>query len=216
VAIYDISLPLQAGMVVYEGDPPFESTPVSAIERDGFAVTRFALGSHTGTHLDAPAHFIAGGLTVDQVPLDILCGPARVLDLRGEGLAVDRQTLERHDWHEVRRVLLQTVSGPLPEDPFMKRHAHLTPDAAHFLRDQTDVCLVGIDALSIEAEPCPGFPVHHALLASTPPIVILEAIDLRGVPPADYELVCLPLRLRGADGAPARACLRPRQDARQP
>ena len=211
MAVFDISLPLHAGMVVYEGDPDFESTPVCTIPGDGFAVTRLVLGSHTGTHLDAPAHFIVGGLTVDQVPLEILCGPARVLDLRGAGLAIGRQVLERHDWIEVSRVLLQTDSGPLLDGPFTKRYAHLTRDGAQFLRDRTAVRLVGIDALSIEAEPCPGFPVHHALLAATPPIFILEAIDLRGVPTGDYDLICLPLRIRGADGAPARASLRPRQ-----
>lgn len=216
MAIHDISLPLHPGIVVYDGDPEFTAEPVSRVEVEGYAMSRLSMGSHTGTHLDAPAHFVAGGMTVDQVPLDLLCGPARVLDLRGQGLALGRHVLERHDWHEVRRVLLRTESGPLLDGPFSKHYAHLTLDGAEFLRDCTQTRLVGIDTLSIEAEPCAGFPVHHALLAADPPILVLETVDLRDVEARDYDLVCLPLRIRGGDGAPARAFLRPHAERRQP
>lgn len=210
MAVHDISLPLHPDMVVYDGDPAFASEPVCAIEAEGYAVRRLSLGTHTGTHLDAPAHFLAGGMTVDEVPFEILCGPARVLDVRQDGLALDRRVLERLSFGKIRRVLFRTESGALLEDPFTKRHAHLTPDGAEFLRDHTQVQLVGIDTLSIEAEPCPGFAAHHVLLGAAPPIVVLEAVDLRAVPGGDYELVCLPLRIRGGDAAPARAFLHTR------
>jgi arylformamidase len=210
MAVHDISLALHPDMVVYEGDPVFSSETVCSIEADGYAVHRLSLGTHTGTHLDAPAHFLAGAMTVDEVPFEILCGPVRVLDVRQAGLAIDRGVLERQELGEAHRILFRTESGLLLEGPFSKRHAHLTVEGAEFLREHTRVRLVGIDALSIEAEPCPGFPVHHVLLGAAPPIVVLEAVDLRGVPAGDYDLVCLPLRVRGGDAAPARAFLRTR------
>jgi arylformamidase len=207
MAVHDISLSLHPNMVVYEGDPAFVSETVCTIEADGYTVRRLSLGSHTGTHLDAPAHFQAGAMTVDEVPFETLCGPVRVLDVRQDGLAIDRRVLKRQELGEARRVLLRTESGWLLDGPFSKRHAHLTVEGAEFLRERTQVRLVGIDTLSIEAEPCPGFPVHHALLGGAAPIVVLEGVDLRGVPAGDYDLVCLPLRIRGGDAAPARAFL---------
>jgi arylformamidase len=206
--IYDISLPLHPGTVVYEGDPSFAVAAAATVEKDGFALHRLSLGTHTGTHLDAPAHVVPGGLAVDQIPLDLLCGPARVLDLTAAGLEIGEDALARFDWRDVHRVLLKTASGPLLDGPFCPRFAHLTVGAARLLRERTQVRLVGIDTLSVEAEPCPGLPVHHALLGAEPPIILLECVDLRGVAAGDYELVCLPLKIRGGDGAPVRALLR--------
>jgi arylformamidase len=209
---YDISLPLHTGTIVYEGDPRFAIEPVFTIETDGFAVSKLSMGSHTGTHLDAPAHFIPGGLTVDQVPIEILCGPARVLDVAGAGLEIDSKALALFDWQNIHRVLFKTASGPLLDGPFTRQYAHLTPDGASFLRDRTRVRMIGIDTVSIEGEPCTGFPVHHVLLEASPPILLLECIDLRGVTAGDYELVCLPLKIRGGDAAPTRAFLRTAED----
>jgi arylformamidase len=206
--VHDLSAPLFAGMPEYPGDPPFESSDVATVAGDGYALRRLHLGSHTGTHLDAPAHFVPGGATVDQAPLDLLCGPARVLDARPAGRAIDAAFLGAQRLDGVVRLLLRTAPGTAPSATFDPDHAGLTPDAAAWLRVSTGIRLLGIDQPSIESQRAPGFPVHHALLDGPSPIWILEGLDLGAVPEGDGELLCLPLRLRGGDGAPARTVLR--------
>jgi len=194
----DATRPLVPGMFVHPGDPPFETQPVATLERDGFALRSLRLGTHTGTHLDAPAHFVAGGATVDQAPLELLLGPARVVDAQAAGRELDAAFLAAQQLEKVVRLLLRTADGS----------RGLTCEAAEWLRRSTAVRLVGIDRPSIEALDSPDCPVHRVLLGGEPAIWILEGLDLDAVPSGEHELCCLPLRLSGADGAPVRVVLR--------
>ncbi len=171
----DITQPLRVGMPQWPGDPPF------TFQREvyeGVSLTTITMCAHTGTHVDAPLHYLEGGTAMDGMPLGALIGPARVVD---------------SDWVEpAARVLIRTRPG---QDEIALDQALQLVDAG--------TKLVGIDSLSIgDAE------VHKTLLQAG--IVILEGLDLRSVEPGEYDLVCLPLKLEGADGAPARAVLKPR------
>src|SRR6266513_1220040 len=203
VSLYDITLPLTAGMPVWPDEPGPELTPRSQISAgDPANVTSLCLGSHTGTHVDAPRHFINEGKTVEALPLESHCGPARVLQI-DDATSVKRRHLEPH--RGVERVLLQTRNGSLwNKDGFQKDFVFLEADAADWLVEQR-VRLVGIDYLSIEQFHSIDYHTHHALLGAG--IVIVEGLDLRRVAPGDYTLWCLPLKVAGADGAPCRAVL---------
>jgi arylformamidase len=210
VRIIDISLPLGEGTPVYEGDPPLRTRRLAesvAGDPGSYNLSLLELASHLGTHLDPPRHFVPDGLPVGAIPLELLCGSARVVDLRGQGPRIGADVLRGLDLAGVERLLLKTDNGVLLDRPFSRDYVSLTTDAAVFLRDETRVRLVGIDYLSIEAFDSPGFPVHRTLLEADPPILILEGIDLRQVQPDDYQLFCLPLRLTEGDGGPARAVL---------
>jgi arylformamidase len=204
--IYDISVPIRRGMIVYEGDPFPHVHRVSAIaDGDVANSSRLDFGVHTGTHVDAPVHFIDGAPGADALPLEVLLGPAEVVDATGadaslDGAAVDRLAIPGG----VERVLLKTRNSALWErDTFSAEFVALTADAAEALV-RRGVRLVGIDYLSIAPFGDP-VPTHVALLSAG--VVILEGLDLRSVTPGHYELACLPLRIEGADGAPARAVL---------
>jgi arylformamidase len=204
--IHDVSRPLRHGGVIYPGDPEIVFRPHSAIERgDEANVTALALGSHSGTHVDAPSHFLPGGSPVDRIPLDRLIGPAAVLDLPVELGSVGAADLARHDLRGHRRVLLRTRNSAAAAGPgFTSDYCALTADGAEYLIDH-GVALVGIDALSIEPFGSADFAVHHLLLGRG--VVIVEGLDLSSISAGVYQLVCLPLRLQGLDGAPARAVL---------
>ncbi len=208
--IVDVTLVVRQGMPVYQGDPPLWThtciAPVAG-NADSYGVTVVTLGSHLGTHVDAPRHFVAGGPSVTDLDLAVLCGPCRVLDLTDAGLEIDDVVLSGCALGEVERLLFKTSNGALLGSPFTPRYAHVTRSGAEYLRRRTRAKLVGIDYLSIEAFDSPGFPVHHALLDGPEPVVIVEGLDLRAVQPGDYELFCLPLPLEGSDGAPARVVL---------
>lgn len=202
--IYDITLPLTADMPVWPDEPGPELTPLSRIaDGDPANVTRLTLGSHTGTHVDAPRHFLNDGRTVDALALDALCGPARVIHV-DDATSVKRRHLEPH--RGIERILLQTRNAALwDRRGFQKDFVYLEPDAADWLVAQR-VRLVGIDYLSIEQFNSRDYHTHHALLGAG--IVIVEGLDLRKIAPGDYDLYCLPLKVVGADGAPCRAVLR--------
>ncbi|MBW2522896.1 MAG: cyclase family protein [Deltaproteobacteria bacterium] len=207
----DITLPIAPSMVTYEGDPPVSCRPVRRVEPgqpSSCSVTLVSLSSHTGTHVDAPAHFVSGGACVDEISLDVLCGPARLVDLSSGPSTIDADTLAGAAGGGAERLLIRTGNGQLWDRPFTTEYAHLDVSAAEWLREQ-GVRLVGIDYLSVEAAHSEGHPVHHALLGAAPPVIIVEGLDLRQVPAGAYELVVLPLRLAGVDGAPARAMVRP-------
>ncbi len=201
-----MTVPIHAAMVVYEGDPPVQVTAALAVERgDPCNVTRLSLGSHTGTHVDAPLHFIPGGATVDRLALDALLGPVRVIECPPG--PIGPATLVAADLTGERRVIFKTGNSALwARERFVRDYQALTLEAARELA-RAGVGLVGIDYLSIEAFGAPGHPVHRCLLAAG--VVILEGLELSAVPAGRYELLCLPLRVRDGDGAPARALLRP-------
>jgi arylformamidase len=192
--IIDISRPIGPDTPVWPGDPPVVVEPVARLEAgDPADVSRLTLGTHTGTHVDPPAHFVPGGATVDALALDVLVGPAVVADVNAAG-PVDRAALESLSLPEgTTRLLLKTGADS----------GALTADGAQWLVDR-GVSLVGADTLSIEPE-TEDYPVHRTLLGAG--VVIVEGLDLRAVTPGPYQLVCLPLRIAGGDGAPARAVL---------
>ena len=197
----DISVPISPEMLTWHDDPRVEITPVTGQYGDlTVTVTHLRLCTHTGTHVDAPLHFRPGEATVDQLPLTSLLGPAQVLDLRGMerigraelgAIAAARLLLKTDNSQWIRR-------GPMPNHP-----AHLTADGAQWLVER-GVRLVGIDSLSIDLPGETG--AHETLLGAG--VVVLETVDLSEVEAGEYELICLPLRIVGADGAPARAVLR--------
>jgi arylformamidase len=208
---YDISLPVTPALITYPGDPELRIEPYSRIaDGDDANVTELAFGSHTGTHVDAARHFIEGGQPVDELPLDRLVGPVHVVHIGEEVHAIGQAELSGASLDGATRVLLRTRNSELWEDgEFREDFAYLTADGARYLLE-LGVELVGIDYLSVEAFESEDMPAHRALLERE--VVILEGVDLRQVPAGRYELLCLPLKLAGLDGAPARAVLRTLDD----
>jgi arylformamidase len=212
--IIDITLPVAPRMLAYAGDAPVEIVPLAFAEpgqTSTYNLSLLHLPTHTGTHVDAPLHFDNHGPDVASLPLDVLCGPARVLSLAGRGLALDRRVLGELDLRGVERLLIKSDNSARLGQVFFRDYAHLTGDGAAYLRAETQVRLVGIDYLSVDAWPGDcldfDFPAHHALLDGPDPVLIIEGLDLRAVDPGDYLLWCLPLKLVAGDGAPARAVL---------
>lgn len=204
--IYDATLPIEEGMIAFPGDPPFRMMPLSDM-RDGglFSLSLLSMGTHTGTHIDSPKHYLEGGAGVEALPLDVLVGPGVVLDLRGRP-SIDEEALAQSSIGHHKRVLLKTDSGPhLVGGFFREDYVHLTEGGARYLV-HLGVSLVGIDSLSVECYQNMGGPVHRLLLGAG--MVIVEGAQLLEVPPGPYEILCLPLRIQGADGSPARLILR--------
>jgi arylformamidase len=197
--IIDISVAVRPGMVTYPGDPTVSLERVVSIADGGVCnLSRLDFGVHSGTHVDAPLHFIDGAPAAESLPLEVLIGEARVLDLTGAE-SLDAAAFERLELGE--RVLLKTRNSELwALDSFSDDHVGLTRSGAEALVAR-GVRLVGIDYLTIGDE-----DAHHALLGAG--VVALESLDLRGVEPGEYELICAPLKLVGSDGAPARVLLR--------
>lgn len=206
--ILDVTVPLSAEVLVYPGDPAFSLEPTHEIAKGApYNLARLSLGTQTGTHVDAPYHFMADGATVDQLPLEILLGKARVVELMARE-RVDRPDLEALDLRDDLRLLFKTrMSGQMLRPQFQEEHVYFTEDAATYLV-QAGIKLVGIDYLSFEKPGSLEFPAHHALLQAG--VVIVEGLDLSEAEAGEYDLVCLPLRVVGADGAPARVLLRSR------
>jgi arylformamidase len=203
VKLYDITGTLKNGMPVWPGDVPFEAVTTGCESQ--YRITRLVLSAHTGTHVDAPAHFIDGGDGADKLPLGILIGPARVLNISDAG-CIDRAMLEALPLMGVERLLFSTRNAASGcEAPLASDDVYITAEAAHYLVG-CGVKLVAIDYLSVDPAASSTYPAHHLLLEAG--VVILEGVDLRAVPAGDYELLCLPLKIQGGDGAPARAVLR--------
>jgi arylformamidase len=204
--IYDISTPIRSGGLVYPGNPAIRIEPQQAITEGASAnVSSVAFGSHTGTHVDAAKHFVDDGETVDRIPLDRLIGPAILLAFPDDLMSIGAADLEKQDIGSHTRVLLRTRNSTFLADPeFVKDYTYLAPDGAEFLV-RRGVELVGIDYLSIEQFHSGHHRTHLTLLERR--VVIAEGLDLSEPPPGVYELICLPLRLAGLDGAPARAVL---------
>lgn len=205
----DVSRPLEEGLAAWPGDPPFCACPVSTVEQHGARVSRLEMSSHAGTHIDAPAHFIAGGRGVDALDLALLVGECQVIDAPSDDGCVGRTALEQRVAPDTRRLLIRTrrADDDSPPPPPAAGQGHLDEEAAQWLVKR-EIRLVGIDALSIDAFDSARYPVHHALLGAE--VIIVEGLDLRGIDPGRYDLIALPLRLTGADGSPASVLLRKR------
>jgi arylformamidase len=204
--LLDVSVPLSATLPTYPGNPPFELHPLKRISQgDSSNVSRLVLGTHSGTHIDAPKHFIDDAGGVDTIPLDLLIGRARVVEIPKRG-PITREDLETAGLREDLRVLLKTPNSALWNSAaFHTDYTHLTEAAARYLVDQ-GVKVVGIDYLSIEQFKKPGAPAHKALLSQG--VVVIEGLNLSETEAGMYEMYCLPLLVAGADGAPARVVLK--------
>lgn len=207
--IYDITVPLSEHTPVYEGDPSIEIKVAHSIANGAPAnVSQLNIGIHSATHVDAPNHFIEGSSRVDAMPLDVLIGAAKVVEIPADAEAVNENHVKHLSGAE--RVLFKTKNSAFWNElgqGFRKDFAYIEPEAARILVEK-GVKLVGIDYLSVEKFGSNDFGTHTTLLGNG--VVIIEGLDLREVAAGDYELICLPLKISGGtgDGAPARAILR--------
>ena len=197
---------------VYEGDAPMRFDFLHDMRKgDGFTLSVYSMGAHSGTHVDAPMHFVLGGATIEQLPLDPFIGPARVIDIPDDVQSINAAELGRHDWKGAERVLFRTRSslrGWMSSSTFHRDFAYIAPDAAQLLAD-AGVKLVGIDYISAEQFGAPAGPLTHRILLGKG-IPIVEGLSLAGVSAGDYDLVVLPIKVGGHEGAPARAVMRKR------
>lgn len=204
--IYDITVPLSPSLTVYPGDPSVEITPITQLaEGDVTNTSHIALCAHSGTHLDAARHIFAQGDSIEMLDLNTLIGTVRVLTVIGQH-HITADMLQKLDFGTAQRVLFKTRNSRLWAQPnFQPDYIALTESAAHYLIAR-GVKLVGIDYLSVDAYEDGALPVHRILLGAN--VLILEGLDLRSVADGDYELMALPLKIQGGDGAPARVILR--------
>ena len=206
---YDITVPVSEKVPIYEGDPKVSVESVTMLSAGGAAnVSRLCCGVHTGTHVDAPNHFLDGTRRIDELDLEKLIGPCRVVEIDSGVTAIGPNDLP--DLHGIERLLFKTKNSGFwdrAEDGFRTDFTYIGPDAARVIADAA-LNLVGIDYLSVEKFGSTDFATHRTLLEKE--IVILEGVDLRDVPAGDYELICLPLKYLGGegDGSPARTILR--------
>ncbi len=204
----DISVPISSHMPIWPNNPGVEIERVQDMCKGDHAnVSRLSLGAHTGTHVDAPIHFVADGVATEQLPLDVLIGPATLIHLADVSLVTERD-LRSAVMLPVERLLIRTRNSEWWHDgdeTFHKDMVGLSEDAARWIV-QSGIKLVGVDYLSV-APPGMGTPVHRVLLEAN--TVIVEGLNLSEVHAGAYQLWCLPLKLVGSDGAPARAVLSP-------
>jgi arylformamidase len=203
----DISVPLHSGMVHWPGDPEPSFERISEIAQGAAAnVTMCRMTAHTGTHMDAPCHFLDGQSGIDRFPLELALGPARVIEVPDVSV-LGRAQLGSKNIQPGERVLFKTRNSNRRWDDqdFDTGFVAVDASGARFLADRR-VPLVGVDYLSVGLFQGDGVQTHHILLTSG--MWILEGLNLAAVPEGEYELVCLPLRIAGCDGSPARAILR--------
>src|SRR5260370_42182188 len=206
--IFDVTVSIHARMPIYEGDPGVKVEPWSSLAKgDSANVSFLHVGAHTGTHVDAPAHFIEGGRKIDALPLDVLIGPARVLRVPDDIGEIGSDFISAADIGGVERVLFHTRNSNFWSEGFRKDFTHLLPEAAEMMVEM-GIKLVGTDYLSIHKFHSGHHRTHLALLSHS--VVIVERLNLNAVPAGDYELICLPLKIAdgAGDGAPARVVLR--------
>lgn len=199
-------MPLFEETPTFPGDPAFSRRPVKSIAKgDPYSVSALSFGSHAGTHVDPPCHFIAGGATTDQLDLEVLNGPCWVAELPPSETSVGPAQVDRLPEGTTRALFRTSNSARWQEKlEFFPDYVAVTEDGAQALV-RRGVRLVGVDALSVERDPTGRFPVHHRLLGAG--TLIIEGLLLAEVPGGAYELRCLPLALRGGDGGPARVVL---------
>jgi arylformamidase len=209
--IYDVSVPLSAATPTYPGDPGIEIKPWLALAKgDAANVSLINFGLHSGTHVDAPAHFIEGGARVESLPLEDLIGEAEVVEVPDQMRVINEYFVNAHCLRGSSRILFKTRNSAFWDNiaaGFREDYTYIDHNAARRLVE-LGIRLVGIDYLSVEQFKSVGFQTHHTLLSRG--VVILEGLDLRAVTSGVYELVCLPLKIAGGsgDGAPARVILR--------
>jgi arylformamidase len=196
---------------IYAGDTPMKFDFIKDMRKgDPLTLSAYSLGAHSGTHVDAPMHFVRDGASIERLSLDPFIGPARVIDVDDSVQAITAVELGRHQWKGAERVLFRTrssVRGWMSSSTFHRDFAYIAPDAAQLLAD-AGVKLVGIDYISAEQFGAPAPLTHRILLGQGIPIV--EGLSLANVTAGDYDAVILPIKVAGHEGAPARAILRRR------
>ena len=196
---------------VYAGDAPLKFEFLKDMRKgDGFTLSAYSMGAHSGTHIDAPMHFVRDGASIEQLSLAPLIGPARVIDIPDDVQSINAAELNRHEWRGAQRVIFRTrssVRGWMASSTFHRDFAYIAPDAAQLLAD-AGVQLVGIDYISAEQFGAPAPRTHQILLGKGIPIV--EGLGLGAVGAGDYDLIVLPIKVAGHEGAPARAIMRRR------
>lgn len=208
---YDISMTIDPDLPVWEGDPPVIIRSAASIERGDIAnVSRLEIGSHTGTHVDAPVHFVPGRKGVDRLSLEALIGPAYVVDLMNVIYEITADDFERANIpNHVTRLLCKTSNSSFwskSSSCFDSDFVGISLDGAQWLVDR-GIELVGVDYLGVERfdSVAHGAPTHHILLEKE--IIVVEGLDLWNVPAGEYTLICLPVKIKNSDGAPCRAIL---------
>lgn len=203
--IYDITMTINAGMIVYPGDSKVCIEEVVQISKgDNCNVSSLSFGSHTGTHVDVPKHFIDEGKTLEEVTPDRFMGKAKVLDMQNK-VSIKRKDLINKNIEKGDFILFKTDNSKhLKSDEFNKDFIYLTEDGAKYLAEK-EIGLVGIDYLSIEDYYATESNVHLTLLGND--IIILEGINLTDVKEGEYQLIALPLKIKEGNGSPVRAIL---------
>lgn len=203
--IYDVSVPISPEMPVYPGDPKISIEVRESIAKGAPCnVSSISLGSHTGTHIDPPYHFIESGIKVDQIPLNLLMGRTRIVETTAK--CIDKSVLKEIELDDCIRLIFKTRNSYLwNSTAFAQDYVYVTPEAADILVS-SGIKLVGIDYLSIEQYGSTTFQTHKTLLGNG--VIIIEGLNLSEVDPGNYEMICLPLKIKDADGAPARVVLR--------
>ncbi len=203
----DVSVPLHTGMVHWPDNPPVSIERILDINRgDVCNVSKMSLGVHTGTHMDAPVHFLRDGVGIDQMPLTATIGRARVL-ATSDPVSIKPEELVGHSIQPGERILFKTRNSPRcwQTDEFVEDFVYIAHEAAQYLAG-IGAQTVGVDYLSVGGAHVDGTETHRALLEGG--IWIIEGLNLTQAQPGIYDLICLPLRIVGSDGAPARALLR--------
>jgi arylformamidase len=208
----DITVPLKEGMAIWPGDVTIKIERRRSMDRgDAANNSAISLGVHTGTHMDAPKHFIKDGRSIDKLPLETSVGPARVIEIKDK-ISIKPEELKQHNIKKGERILFKTVNSPRcwQTDAFVNDFVFVTRDAAQFLVD-AGVILVGVDYLSVGSPMDPDKAMrpdtHQILLGAG--LYLIEGLNLTAVKAGDYNLICLPLKLMDAEGSPVRAILQP-------
>jgi arylformamidase len=204
--LIDVSVPLDALLPTYPHNTPFSLEPIKRIARgDSSNVSTLHMSAHTGTHVDAPRHFFDQGAGTESLPLELLIGRARVIEINSRA-GIAAEDLAAIDLSDDIRVLIKTHNSRLWGSPeFRQDYVGVTDSGAKHLVEH-GIKVVGVDYLSVEKFHNPGAPAHHVLLGAG--TIVIEGLNLREVDPGVYEMFCLPLRVVGSDGAPARVVLR--------
>jgi len=195
-------------MITWPGDSKVNIGREMEIARGDTAnLTHLDMSAHTGTHMDAPLHFMENGKDISRMPLSAVIGEVRVLEINGVDV-IGTEDLKRHEIKKDERILFKTKNSDLNwyDEPFNENFVHLSTEAAEYLAN-LKVQMVGIDYLSISGYKKNEARVHKAILQAG--IWVIEGLNLTGINPGRYELVCLPLKILGGDGAPARAIIKP-------
>ena len=203
----DVSIPLRNGMVHWPGDAPFSRLQTLHIANgDACNLSQISTSAHIGTHMDAPRHFLADGKGIETMPIAATIGPARVIEIQDPDRISIRE-LEPHHLAKGERVLFKTRNSAQlwKTHDFQEQFVYIPRDTAHYLA-KCEVQTVGVDYLSVGGYEIDSAETHRALLGAG--IWIIEGLNLEHVEPGNYELICLPLKIVGSDGAPARAVLR--------